>query len=496
LDSSTSGHSAPTTTSKSEEKDTDVRVVGVELYFLPVQTRVPLKFGAETLTSVTCARARVVVEDRLGRTASGWGETPLSVQWVWPSQLDYSVRHQLLQDFCQELASAWSQFGAQGHPLEIGNDFQEHVLPKKLAAFNQHSSAREDMPLLAGLVCCSPLDIALHDAYGNLHNVPTYDTYNEQYLNRDLSYFFDSTADTEVAKSDFDWKNKYPADFLAQPPATKLPVWHLVGGLDPLEAAELHGDLPDDGEPVLLGDWIDRDGLNCLKIKLRGNDAAWDYERLVHVHRIAKNHPAKKQNSRWLTADFNCTVTDPSYVNTILDRLRDKEPELYDSILYVEQPFPYDLEVHRIDVRSVSSRKPLLMDESAHNWRLVRLGRSLGWTGVALKTCKTQTGALLSLCWAKAHGMELMVQDLTNPMLAQIPHVLLAAHAETMMGVESNGMQFYPRASDPEAKVHPGIFQRRNGQLDLTSLQGSGFGYRLDEIERTLPNPIGSWGSL
>ena len=63
------------------------------------------------------------------------------------------------------------------------------------------------------------------------------------------------------------------------------------------------------------------------------------------------------------------------------------------------------------------------------------------------KTCKTQTGALLSLCWARAHGMDLMVQDLTNPMLAQIPHVLLGAHAGTIMGVESNGMQFYLDAS-------------------------------------------------
>ena len=138
-------------------------------------------------------------------------------------------------------------------------------------------------------------------------------------------------------------------------------------------------------------------------------------------------------------------------------------------ILYVEQPFPYDLEAHRIDVHSVSARKPLFMDESAHDWRFVRLGRELGWTGVALKTCKTQTGALLTLCWAKAHGMTLMVQDLSNPMLAQIPHVLLAAHAGTIMGVESNGMQFYPEASLPEAAVHPGLYRRRGGRLDLST---------------------------
>ena len=158
-------------------------------------------------------------------------------------------------------------------------------------------------------------------------------------------------------------------------------------------------------------------------------------------------------------------------------------------ILYVEQPFPYDLERHRIDVHSVSARKPLFMDESAHDWKLVALGRSLGWTGVALKTCKTQTGALLSLCWAKAHGMTLMVQDLTNPMLAQIPHVLLAAHAGTIMGVETNAMQFYPEASAREAETHPGLYRRRGGKIDLSSIRGSGFGYRIAEIRRDLPEP-------
>jgi hypothetical protein len=204
----------------------------------------------------------------------------------------------------------------------------------------------------------------------------------------------------------------------------------------------------------------------------------------VNVGQIAVAHGVE-----WLTADFNCTVGDPAYVNTMLDRLRDDHPRLYGMILYVEQPFPYELKEHRIDVHSVSARKPLFLDESAHDWRMVRLGRELGWTGVALKTCKTQTGALLSACWAKAHGMTLMVQDLTNPMLAQIPHVLLAAHTGTIMGVETNAMQFYPEASRAEAVVHPGLYQRRDGKLNLSTIRGPGFGYRLEEIERQLPDP-------
>lgn len=460
-------------------KATDVRVVGAELYFLPVEVRTPLKFGTETLTSVTCARVRVTAVNREGRLAEGWGETPLSVQWVWPSELAYSVRSAALQRFCRQLAAAWVDFDEYGHALEVGESFERNRLGTLRDRFNDRLPRQEQLPMLAALACTSPFDIALHDAYGQLAERPVYETYGPEFMNRDLSHFMEPAADSAV-----DFRGKYPRDYLLLPPRRVLPAWHLVGGLDPLTHADANGHAPADSNPHVLADWIRRDGLKCLKIKLRGDDPQWDFQRVVQV-----GHIALQNNVEHLTTDFNCTVKDPAYVNDILDRLRELEPEVYDMILYVEQPFPYDLEAHPLDVRSVTARKPLLMDESADSWASIRLGRSLGWNGVALKTCKTQTGAILSLCWAKAHGMYVMVQDLTNPMLAQIPHVLLAAHADTMMGVESNAMQFYPDASAPEAVVHPGLFRRRDGQLDLSSVRGAGFGYRIDEIERTLPEP-------
>jgi len=450
------------------------RITEVSLRFIPVQTRVPLKFGHETLTSVTCARVRMAVADKQGREAEGWGETPLSVQWVWPSASPYSTRHQALLEFCEKLGNTWRNFEARGHALEIGHDFLEHALPGQLEQFNRESAPLEPMPWLAALVCNSAYDIALHDAFGNLMGQPTYSTYTPQFLQRDLSYYLEDSSGSRKK-----FAGKYPAQYLSAEPRRRLRAWHLVGGLDPLEPSELTGAEPDDGYPVLLKDWIREDGLKCLKVKLRGNDAAWDYARLERVGEIAVH-----EGVEWLTADFNCTVRDPGYVNDLLDRLRDEHPPVYGMILYVEQPFPYELEKDRIDVHSVAARKPLFLDESAHDWRMVRLGRELGWTGVALKTCKTQTGAILSACWAKEHGMALMVQDLTNPMLAQIPHVLLAAHVGTIMGVETNSMQFYPEASAAEAQVHPGIYRRRDGTVDLSTLTGPGFGYQMDSIQR------------
>ena len=100
----------------------DIRIVDFSLQLIPVETRMPLKFGTEVLSSVTCARVCVLVENKIGKKAEGWGETPLSVQWVWPSEIAYAVRHDALIEFCELLAKRWKGFDRTGHCLEIGHD--------------------------------------------------------------------------------------------------------------------------------------------------------------------------------------------------------------------------------------------------------------------------------------------------------------------------------------------------------------------------------------
>lgn len=460
-------------------KPYDITVEGVQLYLLPVQTRVPLKFGAETLTQVSCARACIQTRNRLGVSAEGWGETPLSVQWVWPSSLSYETREGALQAFCTAIARDLSEWAEYGHAFELGYRYMKERLPRLVQQFNRDSGLAEPLPYLAALVSFSLFDLALHDAYGQTNSVSVYATYNATYMNADLAAYLQPAVGADVHFEGF-----YPEHYFTVPSGKELVAWHLVGGKDLLFRHELTGNEPNDGYACTLEDWIEQDGLTCLKVKLTGNDAEWDYDRLLQVGRIAL-----PRGVVWLTADFNCQVENPRYVTDILDRLMLEQPDIYKSLLYIEQPFPYDLHAHPLDVRSVSARKPLFLDESAHDWELVKLGRELGWTGVALKTCKTQTGALLSLCWAKAHGMTLMVQDLTNPMLAQIPHLLLAYYAGTIMGVETNGMQFYPDASLPEAVVHPGLYRRQDGTVKLHTIGGFGFGYQVEQIARELPEP-------
>ena len=425
--------------------------------FIPLKLRLPLKFGAEVVDSLELLHVELDAYNVCGR-----GETPLSAAWAWPSQASYAWREEMMCRFCSLLEKEYPHGEMPSDPMTVGYGFLTGKLPLLLRRFNDENNC--EMPWLAALICTSAFDIALHDAWGIANGCPTYSLYNGTHLEHDLEWFFNEP----------EFKGAYPCDFFVKELPRTLPVWHLVGGKDLLTEDERSGNEPDDGYPVSLEKWIERDGLFCLKIKLTGRDAVWDYNRLVSVGKMAL-----KYNCRAISPDFNCLVTTPDYVNGILDKLKADEPRIFDLLLYVEQPFPYDLEANRIDVHSCSSRKPLFMDESAHDWQFVRLGRSLGWNGVALKVCKTQTGALLSACWAKKHDMLLMVQDLTNPMLATIPHVLLAAHIGTIMGVECNAPQFYPQASLEYEKKLPGLYERRNGVVDLTGINGSGFGYSI-----------------
>lgn len=454
----------------------DVSITACDLYFCPIKTRVPLKFGIETTTHVVSARSFMTVTSHNGVTEQGIGETPLSVAWVWPGSLSYSYRLEQLKKFTINLRDAWRQCSYSGHPMEIGHRFIQNELRNLWKSHNEQVDEEHAIPWLAALVCNSLFDISLYDAYGNIHEISVWDTLCPPYMNNDLAFYY---TDEHVKP----FRGKYPQDYIvnSENVSDSLLAWHLVGAKDILDADSYTGEIVEDGYPFFLKDWIETDGLSCLKVKLSGTDSKWDYERLTRVGKIAMENGVL-----WLTADFNCTVTDVSYVCDILDDLILNHPRIYQMILYIEQPFPYEIAEHPIDVHAVSARKPLFMDESAHEWQQVAFGRELGWTGVALKTCKTFTGALLSMCWAKEHGMTLMVQDLTNPMLAQIPHVELASRCQTIMGVETNAMQFYPEASRNEAAVHPGLYKRVDGRVSLKTLGDKGFGYRFEEIVKKM----------
>ena len=452
-----------------------IRPVGSALYFIDIRATAPFRFGKETLERVTCARVMFEVEEVSHGPFRGWGESPLSAQWAWPGDVPLSEREAALRQFCCEVLDAWSTCETSGHPLTLGHAFLRHTLPELLASFNARRRVESRLPYLAALMCCAPFDIALHDAYGHAAGRSIYDCYSARDVPDDLTAYIDN--------GDTGFSGLYPSDFLARG-TSRIAAWHTVGGLDTLSGIARDSGESGDRFPATLEEWIDQDRLSRLKIKLSGTDFDWDCERVVNVADVSL-----PRGVTMFGVDFNGMVTDPAYVEHLVERIRRERPEVLDALRYIEEPLTSELLASGTDVAAVAKWAPCVLDESAHDWRVLAKASELGYSGVVVKTCKTQTEALLTMSWAKRHGMEVLTQDLTNPMLAQIAHVQLGAHASPDVGIETNSMQVYPDASADEAKVHPGVYQRAGGFVDLETISGPGFGYRIDEIDRQLPAP-------
>jgi L-alanine-DL-glutamate epimerase-like enolase superfamily enzyme len=287
-----------------------------------------------------------------------------------------------------------------------------------------------------------------------------------------------------------EFRGVYPGQFLRTNYLHRVPVFHLVGGLDALREGDLQGDRPDDGVPNSLEKWIERDGVFCLKVKLRGNDVEWDMERTLQVSRIyhevrrraRPDLPARPH----LSADTNEQCESPQYIAMYLRQLKERDAGVYGEILYVEQPTERDLEAHRFDMRSIAGLKPVLIDESLTRPADFRLATELGWSGIALKSCKGLSSDLLFVPMAELAGVPYAVQDLTNPSLALVESVGLAARTHTILGVEANSRQFFPAANAPEAAAHPGLYEIRDGYAYTDSMTGPGLGYQIERIGRDL----------
>jgi L-alanine-DL-glutamate epimerase-like enolase superfamily enzyme len=456
---------------------TDVRILDVEVAFSYKTFRATLKFGGPVkgpgARSGADLNITALVETRDGRRAVGRGSMVLGSSWSWPSQVVPSF---MITDFMRDLAV---RYGGElrkrddyGHPMEHALETEPLLLELADEMIGQYAPG-EAMPRMCALVVGAPFDAALHDAFGNVLGLDAYATLGPAHMSWDLSRYLGT-----------DFKGKYPADYVKPAYDATLPVFHLVGGYDALTPADVGPNDPRDEYPSDLVGWVRRDGVFCHKVKLRGNDLEWDVDRTVAVHRVVKEVLAESGRSGvYLTSDANEMCEDVEYLIEYLRKVRERSPDAYDAILYVEQPTTRHLFERPLDVAHAAKLKPILADEALSGLDAMDEALRQGYTGVALKTCKGQSNSLLMLAKATEAGVPYSVQDLTLTGLGLIQSVGLAARMRPIMGVEANARQFCPGASRRAEKVHPGLFRARDGLLDTSSLRGPGLGYRFDEFD-------------
>ncbi|MCY3756514.1 MAG: hypothetical protein OXG96_02215, partial [Acidobacteria bacterium] len=118
----------------------------------------------------------------------------------------------------------------------------------------------------------------------------------------------------------------------------------------------------------------------------------------------------------------------------------------------------------------------LVADEALVDMESFRLARQVGYSGVALKTCKGQTQSLLLAAAARKYGAYLCVQDLTCPGLSLVHSVGLAAHLPGVHALEANSRQYIPSANQRWKLRFPALFQITDGRLGTAGLSGTGLG--------------------
>ena len=123
--------------------------------------------------------------------------------------------------------------------------------------------------------------------------------------------------------------------------------------------------------------------------------------------------------------------------------------------------------------------KPVFLDEGLTSLSLLEEAKRQGWSGLALKTCKGHSFALVAAAWARENGMRLALQDLTNPGLSAIHAALFASHVPMVNGVEINSPQYTPDANAEWLPRLAGIFQPVNGLHRLDSPETVGLGSTL-----------------
>ena len=143
---------------------------------------------------------------------------------------------------------------------------------------------------------------------------------------------------------------------------------------------------------------------------------------------------------------------------------------------YVEQPTPRDLGAYTDTLHDVAARVPVVVDESLDDLENLDWIHRLGWSGLAVKTCKGHTHSLLAYCWGRYHRLYLTLQDLTNPGLALgSQRQLLRPPAPRTSTVSRATTASSCPCRDPTNRPPiPTYFQVKDGQLNLPPDMGLG----------------------
>ena len=374
-----------------------LRILDAKFVFQQHELSPPLVIGKGTIDTITEATCQVTLTNGT-ITRQGFGTVLLSQVWCWPEAAD-TDKDLALRKACETIAHRVAQQQPSDSLLGLGH-----------TVISLSDELLESIPPLARRVCCAPLDNAIHDAAGCLAGCSSFELFTHHGTSP-----FDATFPGFGAAS--------AIDSMLHPPKTFVDAQMVVG----IKTTPEH-----------VRDYCTSHNIRRLKIKIGSGDIESDVN---HVIAVCKAMPPV-DGYLDITLDANGCYESADKLTEFLSMLRHAAPDVAVCVSAIEQPSMSPETAERQLWSQISADTPLLVDETFTDLDDLKHANACGWNGLAIKSCRGQTLALLGAAWGHARGWKNTVMDLTSPTIAAIHTVLLASRISGVTTAEVNAAQF------------------------------------------------------
>jgi len=148
---------------------TDARIEDLQIGFEDYLYRAPYKFGGKEVDRVTLLNVRCRLSTKPGKSAEGAATMSLGNVWSFPAPgIPYDTTLGAMKALAEKIARITRSFTEYAHPLDVNYSLEPEYL-KAAADTSRELHLALPIPKLCTLVTASPVDAAIHDAFGKLH---------------------------------------------------------------------------------------------------------------------------------------------------------------------------------------------------------------------------------------------------------------------------------------------------------------------------------------
>jgi hypothetical protein len=462
-----------------------IRILNGDIHLLPLQTRMPFRYGIAVMTRVPHAFLRLQVE------IDGKPHIGLAADFLPPKWFTKDPRRDLAAEIHEMLAVIQH---AVRIATRLSGSTPFDIWEKLWHSQHQWAAVHQLPPLLANFGP-SLVERALIEAFCRATDTPFHQALRSNSLGIRLGSLHPQLH------------NLQPPDLLPTQPLRQLFVRHTIGLSDPLTREDIPpAERLDDGLPQSLDDCIRAYGLLHFKIKVNGDPEA-DLDRLQRVSRVIQARAGAQfafsldGNEQYQSLEsfrrfWNHVTAEPS--------LRD----FMDHLLFVEQPLHRNLALDEsvgVAFRAWPGRPPIIIDESDASIESLPAALALGYSGTSHKNCKGIFKGIANRCLLRhlssAPGERPLLmsgEDLTNVGPIALSQDLAVMSALGIESVERNGHHYYAGLSqfpadiqDDVLRTHPDLYRRSRDGWPTLDIQAGRL--KLDSVNRF---PLGAGVSL